>query len=71
MLLAPIASGALLGFASLQMILLIDVVTATIAVLILYLFLSIPVHEKASQDQIISYYHDLQKGFIYIKDHFF
>jgi DHA3 family macrolide efflux protein-like MFS transporter len=71
MVLAPIASGALLGFASLEMILLIDVVTATIAVLILYLFLTIPVHEKASQDQTISYFHDLQKGFIYINDHFF
>jgi DHA3 family macrolide efflux protein-like MFS transporter len=71
MLLAPIASGALLGFVSIEMILLIDVITATIAVFILFKFLSIPVHAKATQDQSISYFDDLQKGFYYIKDHLF
>ncbi|MXQ55675.1 MFS transporter [Shimazuella alba] len=71
MLLAPIASGALLGFVSIEMILLIDVITATIAVFILFKFLSIPVHAKAAQDQSISYFDDLQKGFHYIKDHLF
>jgi DHA3 family macrolide efflux protein-like MFS transporter len=71
MLLAPITSGALLGFVSIEMILLIDVITATIAVFILFKFLSIPVHAKATKDQSISYFDDLQKGFHYIKDHLF
>lgn len=71
MLIAPIISAALLTTASLETIFFIDVVTAAIAVSILLFFLKISVHEKALQKQTTSYFSDMQKGFIYIKNHDF
>ncbi len=64
-------SAALLTIASIETIFFIDVVTAAIAVLILLVFLKIPVHAKALQNQAISYFSDLKQGFIYIKNHAF
>lgn len=69
MLLSPVASGALLSLASIELIFFIDVFTAAIAVLTLLLFLRVPAHAKALEKQKVSYFHDLAEGFHYIKNH--
>lgn len=69
MLVSPMLSGALLTIATIETIFFIDVVTAAIAVCILLFFLHAPIHEKALQDQTISYFSDMKKGFNYIKNH--
>jgi MFS transporter, DHA3 family, macrolide efflux protein len=71
MLISPMISAALLSVATFEVILFIDVVTAAIAVLTLFLFLPIPLHEKASQMQTTGYFSDLKKGFSYINQHAF
>ncbi|WP_047986064.1 MFS transporter [Ornithinibacillus californiensis] len=71
MLLAPMASGALLGLASIEIIFFIDVVTAAIAIVILLTFLHIPKHEKAVTEEPVTYLEDLKKGYLYIKNHSF
>jgi MFS transporter, DHA3 family, macrolide efflux protein len=71
MLLAPMASAALLTMASMEAIFFIDVVTAAIAILILLTFLHIPIHAKAAEKQTTSYFTDLKQGFIYIQNHSF
>ncbi len=68
MLVSPMASGALLNFASLEIIFLIDVITAIAAIIILAFFLKIPSHNKATQVQENSYLTDLKLGFMYIKN---
>lgn len=68
-LIAPMISGALLTMATIETIFFIDVVTAVIAVIILLLLVKVPVHEKASNKQDISYFSDLKMGFNYIKNH--
>jgi DHA3 family macrolide efflux protein-like MFS transporter len=69
MLLSPMASGALLTVTSIESIFFIDVITAAIAVSILFIFLRVPVHAKAMSKQEISYFDDMRKGFAYIKNH--
>ncbi len=69
MLASPMLSGALMSMASIESIFFIDVITATIAVSVLLLFLHVPVHAKASEKQPISYFNDMRKGFNYIKSH--
>lgn len=71
MLLAPMASGALLGLASIEIIFFIDVVTAAIAIFIMLVLLHIPKHKKAVEEEQVSYLADLKKGFIYINNHTF
>lgn len=71
MLISPMASGALLTMASIEIIFFIDVITAAVAIIILLVFLKIPVHAKALQKQTTSYFNDLQEGFTYIKNHDF
>lgn len=68
-LVSPMISGALLTMATIETIFFIDVVTAAIAVVILLFFLKVPVHEKAKSEQTISYFDDMKKGFVYIKNH--
>lgn len=69
MLIAPMASGALMTFASIEAIFFIDVVTAAIAISILLFFLKVPPHERATQKLELSYFHDLKQGFAYIAGH--
>ncbi|KGE19357.1 MFS transporter [Paenibacillus wynnii] len=69
MLLSPMLSGALLTVASIEAIFFIDVITAIIAIVTLLLFLHVPVHAKAAQEQALSYISDLRQGFAYIKSH--
>ena len=67
MLVSPMVSAALLTMTSLEIIFFIDVITAIIAVLILFIFLRIPSHAKASVKQTTSYFNDLRQGYVYIK----
>lgn len=71
MLISPMLSGALLTMATIETIFFIDVITATIAVLVLLLFLHVPVHEKAKEKQTVSYFSDLHDGLLYINNHAF
>ena len=65
MIVAPIASGALLSFSRLEAIFFIDVVTALIAVSLL-LILKVPAHQKAAAAQSTGYLDDLKAGLTYI-----
>ncbi|MEW9672749.1 MFS transporter [Ammoniphilus sp. 3BR4] len=71
MFVAPMVSAALLTTSSIEVIFLIDVVTAVIAILTLFVFLNIPVHGKASEKQATSYFTDFKQGLIYVKNHEF
>src|SRR5690554_2662813 len=68
-LLSPMLAGAVLSIASIVAIFLIDVFTATIAVLSLIFLLKVPPHAKAMQKQTLSYFADLKAGLSYIKNH--
>ncbi len=70
-LLSPMVSGALLTLTSIEVIFLIDVVTAAIAVFILVTFLHVEPHAKALEKQEVSYFSDMQEGVKYIKEHEF
>lgn len=69
MLISPMLSGALLAMASIEIIFFIDVVTAAIAVLILFFFLRVPLHAKAMEKQTTGYLSDLKIGLKYIRKH--
>jgi len=69
MLISPMVSAALLTMSTIEIIFFIDVITAAIAVLILVLFLHVPVHKKAVEEQTTGYFTDLFKGIDYIKKH--
>ena len=69
MLIAPMISGALLTKASIEAIFFIDVITAAIAVITLFLFLKVPAHSKALEKQTVSYFSDLGEGIKYIRNH--
>ncbi len=68
-LLSPMLAGAVLSIASIEAIFLIDVFTATIAVLSLIFLLKVPPHAKAMQKQTLSYFADLKAGLSYIMNH--
>lgn len=70
-LISPMVSAALLTMASMEVIFFVDVVTAAIAIFILFAFLHISVHKKAMEKQTTSYLSDLKLGFIYIKNNAF
>ncbi|KUO48736.1 MAG: MFS transporter [Desulfitibacter sp. BRH_c19] len=69
MLASPMLSGALLTVASIEIIFFIDVITAAVAVSVLFLFLHVPVHAKAQKKQAMSYFTDMREGFTYIRNH--
>jgi DHA3 family macrolide efflux protein-like MFS transporter len=69
-LLSPMASGALLTVTSIEMIFLIDVFTAVIAVVIL-LFLHVQPHKRALEKQEVGYLKDMKDGISYIQEHSF
>ncbi|HHV29438.1 MFS transporter [Acetivibrio mesophilus] len=71
MLISPMISAAIMSYAPIETIFLIDVFTAAIAVIILMLFLHVPVHAKALSKQEASYWSDMKKGLSYIKNHSF
>lgn len=69
MLVAPMASGALLGMASLSAIFFIDVVTCFIAVGTLFLFLRVKDHDRMQKAQAGGYFGDLREGVRFIATH--
>lgn len=70
MIASPMISGALLTFAPISTIFMIDVVTAIIAVSILIL-LKVAPHAKALEKGKIDYFSDLRAGVKYIREHTF
>jgi DHA3 family macrolide efflux protein-like MFS transporter len=68
MLVSPMISGALLSIVPIEIIFFIDVITAAIAVLVLF-FLYVPTHAKAMEKQAINYFSDMREGVKYIKNH--
>lgn len=71
MLVSPMASGALLTVAPIEIIFFVDVITAVAAVLIMIFLVNVPVHEKALQKQATSYLDDAMIGIRYIQNHKF
>lgn len=71
MFISPMVSAALLGLTSIEIIFFIDVITATIAIVTLLVFLNISVHQKASEKQTTSYLSDFKQGIQYINNHQF
>jgi DHA3 family macrolide efflux protein-like MFS transporter len=71
MLVSPMLSGALLTFASIEIIFFVDVVTAAIAAMILLFFLHVPAHNKAKEKQTTGYFADMKEGIGYIRQHRF
>ncbi|MDR0635890.1 MAG: MFS transporter [Treponema sp.] len=67
MLLAPMVSGALLSFTSIEYIFFIDVITAAIGIAIVFFFVKAPSPARSEGKQRISYFHDIKEGFVYIK----
>lgn len=70
MFVSPMVSAALLGFATIETIFFIDVITAAIAIITL-LALKISVHEKATEKQTTSYFSDFKQGLQYVNNHTF
>lgn len=70
MFVSPMVSAALLGLTSIEMIFFIDVITAAIAIVTLFV-LKISVHEKAAEKQTTSYFSDFKQGLQYVNNHVF
>lgn len=68
-LIAPMLSAGLMKLVDIQYILLVDVVTAALAVLILLFLVDIPSHSKALEAEEVHFLDDMKKGFTYIKGH--
>lgn len=71
MLASPMVSVSLFSVAPLATIFFIDVITALIAVTVLFLFLRVAPHSKALTKQTVSYFKDMKAGFVYIRAHKF
>lgn len=71
MLMSPILSGLLLTLSDIVTIFMIDVITALLAVSVLGFFLRAPSHRRAQEDERITYFQDMKKGIVYIKQHDF
>lgn len=67
-LVSPMVSGALLTWAGIGSVFMVDVVTAAIAVVILAFALKVPAHAKASAPRSGSYLDDLRTGLSYVKN---
>ncbi len=70
MLLAPAASGALLSLLPLGAIFFIDVITASISIIILF-FIPVKHHYDEQKDRQLSYYQDLKQGLQYARKNIF
>lgn len=69
MLVAPIASGAMMAIWPMHIVFFIDVVTAAIAILILLFLIKIPPHKRAAEKITTSHFSDMKMGFEYISNH--
>lgn len=69
-LLSPLVSASVMSLASLQMLFLIDVVTAAIAICILYFLVKVPLTERKTENkEKTSHFTDLMDGLKYLKHH--
>lgn len=68
MLVSPMLSGALMTVAPLETIFMIDVVTAGLAIAVLY-FLKVEPHARALEKGKVDYFGDLKDGINYVKNH--
>ena len=66
---APIIAGFLMSFSTLSFLFLIDVVTASIAIVFLYAFVKVPAHSRSKEALTSSHWEDLIEGFRYIRSH--
>jgi MFS transporter, DHA3 family, macrolide efflux protein len=71
MIIMPLLAGLLLATIPLEYILLIDLVTAVIAVALLIWFVRIPKHEAETSKQEINYFKDIKDGLSYTFNHKF
>lgn len=71
MIASPFLSGALMTFAPLPAVFLIDVATAALAIGVILFFLKVPPHAKAKEPQKVAYLADLKAGIGYIRSHRF
>jgi DHA3 family macrolide efflux protein-like MFS transporter len=71
MIIMPLLAGLLLATIPLEYILLIDVVTAIIAVALLIWFVRIPQHAAETSKQEINYFKDIKDGLSYTFNHKF
>lgn len=69
MLVAPMASGALLGMVPVGIIFFIDVITCLIAVSTLFLFLPVKNHQRMQSPQVGGYFNDMREGIRFIGTH--
>lgn len=70
-LLAPMASAALLSIASIEVIFLVDVFTAAIAIVILLAWVRVPDHRAENKREPGGYFAELKEGLRYINHHAF
>jgi DHA3 family macrolide efflux protein-like MFS transporter len=70
---APMISGALMSFVSLEVLFFLDVFTAAIGIGLVIFFVKAPQTEKSvpetGEQKSIAYWHDLREGIRYIKKH--
>jgi DHA3 family macrolide efflux protein-like MFS transporter len=77
MLAAPMVSGALMTFAPLETLFMIDVVTAIIGISILFFLVKVPATPASTEQngetdkKGINYFHDVREGLRYIRRHGF
>jgi DHA3 family macrolide efflux protein-like MFS transporter len=71
MIIMPLLAGLLLATIPLEYILLIDVITAIIAVVLLIWFVRIPQHAAETSKQEINYFKDIKDGLSYTFNHKF
>ena len=69
MVLMPLLAGLLLTFADIQYLMLIDVITAFIAVFILIKFVKLPKHEAEHSSDKIEYFKEIKLGIQYAISH--
>jgi DHA3 family macrolide efflux protein-like MFS transporter len=71
MLVAPIVSAALLSFASIEVIFLVDVVTAAVAIAILLTRVAVPDRRGEAPREPGGYFEDMKQGLRFINHHAF
>lgn len=69
MILMPMLAALLLQYTTLQVIFMIDVITAAIAIFFLVTIVRIPKRDHEQELHTIDYFKDLNAGFKYIKEH--
>lgn len=70
MVVMPVLAGALLATVPLEYILMIDVVTAILAIFILMKFVKLPKHKAEENKEEIKYFDDIKQGLKYVGSHY-